>query len=256
MAPSTIPSFCAWIALCLAPSCASSAFVWPSANEFQNAAWEALESPRTWGPALGASVFLVTKTDRGVSDWAQQSTPVFGSGANAQMWSDTLRFAGNRLMNVAQISHFAVSDSWNRSWKQAFVGYGSAIVATEAGWAVKKLTDRDRPIPAENSPSFPSQHAARCFAYNGQMRLTFEDAGVDNFFSDCVIFAGDLAAWGTAWARVESGSHFPSDVLAGAALGNFTAIFLQRSFLGSDPDSSWVIQPMESGLFVGTSWKL
>ena len=254
MAPSSIPPFCAWASLCLLPSCAAGAFAWPSADEFQNAAWEAVESPRTWGPALGAGVFWATNADRGISDWAKQASPVFRSEENAEMWSDSLRFAGNRLMNVAQISHFVASDSWDRSWEQAFIGYGSAIVATEAGWAVKKLTNRDRPEPTENSPSFPSQHAARCFAYNGQTRLAFEDAGIDSFFSDGVIFTGDLVAWGTSWARVESGAHFPSDVLAGAALGNFTAIFLQRAFLSVDGQPSLVIQPGDSGMFVGASW--
>jgi membrane-associated phospholipid phosphatase len=40
-----------------------------------------------------------------------------------------------------------------------------------------------------------------------------------------------LAA-GTAWARVEGGVHFPSDVLAGAALGNFMGRLFQHAFLG------------------------
>ena len=38
----------------------------------------------------------------------------------------------------------------------------------------------------------------------------------------------------TAWARVEAGAHFPTDVLAGAALGNFTALLIHDAFLGKD----------------------
>jgi membrane-associated phospholipid phosphatase len=40
-----------------------------------------------------------------------------------------------------------------------------------------------------------------------------------------------LAA-GTAWARVEAGVHFPSDVLAGAALGNIMGHLIQGASLG------------------------
>ncbi len=41
-------------------------------------------------------------------------------------------------------------------------------------------------------------------------------------------------AWGTAWARVEGGKHYPSDVLFGAALGNFVAIFVRDAFLPAE----------------------
>jgi hypothetical protein len=35
-----------------------------------------------------------------------------------------------------------------------------------------------------------------------------------------------------AWARVEGAKHFPSDVLAGAALGYFITAFIHDAFLG------------------------
>jgi len=42
---------------------------------------------------------------------------------------------------------------------------------------------------------------------------------------------GVIAA-GTAWARVEGGVHYPSDVLAGMALGHFVAAFINDAFMG------------------------
>ena len=38
----------------------------------------------------------------------------------------------------------------------------------------------------------------------------------------------------TAWSRVEGGKHYPSDVLFGAALGNFIAVFIHDAFLNAD----------------------
>jgi membrane-associated phospholipid phosphatase len=43
-----------------------------------------------------------------------------------------------------------------------------------------------------------------------------------------------VIAAGTSWARVEGGKHYPSDVLFGAALGNFVAIFVHDAFLPAD----------------------
>jgi len=40
---------------------------------------------------------------------------------------------------------------------------------------------------------------------------------------------------GTSWARVEAGMHYPSDVLAGAALGHFIAAVVNDAFLGERP---------------------
>jgi membrane-associated phospholipid phosphatase len=41
-----------------------------------------------------------------------------------------------------------------------------------------------------------------------------------------------LLTAGTAWARVEAQKHYPSDVLAGAALGHFLGSFLNDIFIG------------------------
>ncbi len=46
------------------------------------------------------------------------------------------------------------------------------------------------------------------------------------------IKAGNLfLASGVAWARVEGQKHYPSDVLAGAALGHFLTAFIHDAFL-------------------------
>ncbi|NQZ56936.1 MAG: phosphatase PAP2 family protein, partial [Lentisphaeraceae bacterium] len=50
-------------------------------------------------------------------------------------------------------------------------------------------------------------------AMNDKLRMTLQGANL-------------VLASGTAWARVESGKHYPSDVLAGAALGRVISIFV------------------------------
>jgi len=50
-----------------------------------------------------------------------------------------------------------------------------------------------------------------------------------------------MVALGTGWARVEAQKHYPSDVLAGMALGNFMAAFIYDAFMGLEPP--WRIGP-------------
>ena len=48
---------------------------------------------------------------------------------------------------------------------------------------------------------------------------------------------GVIAA-GAAWARVEGNVHYPSDVLAGMALGHFVAALINDAFMGLDDSSN------------------
>ena len=53
----------------------------------------------------------------------------------------------------------------------------------------------------------------------------------------------------TGWARVEAGKHYPSDVLAGYAIGSFLARFAYHAFLesGAAPAVSLNVTPLPRG---------
>jgi membrane-associated phospholipid phosphatase len=57
-------------------------------------------------------------------------------------------------------------------------------------------------------------------------------------------------AGGTAWARVESGKHFPTDVLASAALSHFTSVFLYDAFHGRARADVSCLDPERHGVCV------
>ena len=65
---------------------------------------------------------------------------------------------------------------------------------------------------------------------------------------------GEASAIGCAWARVESGAHYPSDVLAGAALGNFTTLFIQEAFDFDDSAFSLVVSPGPEEFSLQVGW--
>jgi len=64
-----------------------------------------------------------------------------------------------------------------------------------------------------------------------------------------------MSATATAWARVEAGKHYPSDVLAGAALAHFVTVFIHDAFLGLPNDEGHLyILPAEDGVEVQLKW--
>jgi len=122
--------------------------------------------------------------------------------------------------------------------RRSVVYLESFLVATGVSMIIKNSTDRPRPytyVPADRRPggsaydvaaseafeSMPSSHASSSFC-GAAFAMTdhllsrpqagwAERAGVG--------FAGGLLAGMTATLRVSAGKHFPSDVLAGGAIG-------------------------------------
>lgn len=70
------------------------------------------------------------------------------------------------------------------------------------------------------TPSFPSGHAAFYFALAFAVYLYHKKAGAFFLTGAALI----------SISRVAGGIHYPSDILAGAILGYFTAIFVRFIF--------------------------
>jgi undecaprenyl-diphosphatase len=115
-------------------------------------------------------------------------------------------------------------------WKRATVAaLLSASLALLANQAIASLWDRPRPFAAHplsthlfaapsTDPSFPSDHSAAAFAIAVAVFCFSRRAGS--------AFIGAAAL--IAVSRVVVGLHYPSDVLAGAAVGTAAALFVTR----------------------------
>lgn len=133
---------------------------------------------------------------------------------------------------LGQVSNAA---NWSRLWigtagllsllgsrgrRGALVGL-CAVGATSAtaNLVVKPVLRRHRPVRAEagrghavrmpTSGSFPSGHTASAFAFSSAVGAELPALAVPL----------RLAATTVGWSRVQSGVHFPGDVVAGALLG-------------------------------------
>ena len=227
---------------------------WPDGQRLAGAAAKAARNPHTWIPAAGALVFSVTDLDDRVSDSAIDNAPIFGSNAES---------ASNTLRDISAASYFVTalmvpSDSLESRAKGLLVGGSTLLVDRALVDGLKRATARERPN-GSNSRSFPSGHAS--------IATTAATMSVGNLgYVDMPGWARATASVGlystaaaTGWARVEAGKHYPSDILAGYALGSFLARFAYHAFLESgevNPAVSINVTPLPGGGLVSLSLPL
>ncbi len=220
-------------------------------SRIRDAAVNAATSPATWAPAAGALAFSIGNADRKVSDWASSRAPVYGSQERAGRISDTLLrtsdylFVGSALASPLYTIPAVLS-----------VETGAGILMRSSVGAIKQKTGRTRPN-GRDKVSFPSGHSAgssisATLAYRNIEPFTMPYPAVDA--ASQVAFTGIAAA--TAWARVEAKQHYPSDVLAGAAIGHFFGVFLTDLLLGPVHSTviTPVIQPAPGGFVASLTW--
>jgi membrane-associated phospholipid phosphatase len=60
----------------------------------------------------------------------------------------------------------------------------------------------------------------------------------------------------TGWARLEAKKHFPSDVLAGMAIGHFFGAFINDAFLGLDSPKNFffAVEPSKKDIYCSMRW--
>ena len=145
---------------------------------------------------------------------------------------DTLRFyveASEALFAATLCSSFSsLAVLSARAWRRAIVAAVlSAGLALAIGKLISELVDRARPFVADPNgvhlfsphaadPGFPSDHATAATAIAVAILLRKRGWGVFALIAAAVLSLG----------RVALGIHFPTDVLAGAALGVIAALVL------------------------------
>jgi len=159
---------------------------------------------------------------------------VFGSQQSAQDASGTLNdiSAAAWLVTAFATPSGDSSGEWFAAkTKGIAVGAAAGLLTGGITSAVKSWSDRTRPNGSDTD-SFPSGHSSSASAYSTLAARNVQSIEMSaNLLKTMDIGFGVIAA-GTAWARVEGGVHYPSDVLAGLALGHFVAAFINDAFMG------------------------
>lgn len=229
-----------WLSACTATHPGSrwgaDATVSPGWSRLGEAVLTAATDPLTWVPAAAAAGLQIGGADTDIAEWANAETPIFASRSTASDASDWLRAGSYALYGASGLLAPAAEGEWLASKAKGFAVGGATLLATHgATEALKEISDRRRPIGREND-AFPSGHASMTGA---AARLTRETLGYYEL-SPAARLGSDIGltvlAASVSWARVEAGEHRPAEVLAGAALGNFLAVFASEAFLAPATD--------------------
>lgn len=241
-------------AILLAACCAVSACGSLSWDHVGESAREAARNPWVWGPLAGAAVFQLDSWDEDVSEWARDETPIFGSEGSAQDWSDGLRNAAVAGYAVSVLA--TPSGAGDGGWvaakaRNAAVGVGAFAVTAGITEGLKVATSRERPNGIDDK-SLPSGHAANAAVFNTLTVHNLQAIDMGPRLRTSLEIGARAVTVGTAWARVESGDHYPSDVLVGMALGHFIGAFFAQTFLGVEPDARLALgaEPVRGGAVV------
>ncbi|GAB2638888.1 phosphatase PAP2 family protein [Emticicia sediminis] len=104
--------------------------------------------------------------------------------------------------------------------QQGLTSLASLAISMGTTYTLKKIINRDRPYityPSiqpyylEDDPAFPSGHTTAAFTTATSLSLTFKKW--------YVVVPAYTWAGAVAYSRMHLGVHYPSDVLAGAAIG-------------------------------------
>jgi membrane-associated phospholipid phosphatase len=215
------------------------------------AAYNALFDVQTLIPAAGAVVFGATHLDKKVSNWASEHNPIFGSKHNADKASDYLLIPlyAESLLTALVTPSGDDSKNW-AYWKMKGIAVeGLALGATIGTTALlKEATNRTRPDESDDK-SFPSSHSSTAFSSATLSNRNLNAISMPEEVRLPLQLGNIVVSTFTAWARVEAQKHYPSDVLAGAALGYFLTAFIDDAFLGLPEDMRFgiVVIPLKGG---------
>ena len=223
----------------------------PGWERVGSAAKSAALAPGTWAPAAGALALQIGHADKNLQEWAAKNNPVFGSQQNADRMSDRLLRASGALWLGSGLATPSGNEEgeWFQNKAQGIgVQMGAGVLLRSTVGVLKDATKRERPNGLGAS-SFPSYHASNTSLFNTMAAKNIEHLGWSgNAVENTRIGLGTLTA-AASWARVEANQHYPSDVLAGIALGHFFGAFFTDAFLGiDDPNQALVLfEPSRDG---------
>lgn len=227
----------------------------PSLSKLKRAASQALKHPDTWMPTTSAIALHATNLDKPLSHWASNNQPVFGSTQAAIDASNLLRrfsvlsFSASVVTNTTRHSFTAGMDN---NIHKVGVELGALASMGLVTGVLKHGAARERPNLGSFT-SFPSSHSSVAFSFTSLAKRNIAALPLKQGTTQMLDFALTGVGVGTAWARVEANVHYATDVLVGAAIGNFFTHFFYNAFLSGHKriHTRIILDPLDDGMGFG-----
>lgn len=206
----------------------------PGMERISHSARDAAFAAETWVPLATALLIAVTNSDTKIQNWAAQNNYIFGSQDNAVKYSDYFLKASTVIYLGSAIVAPSGDDIpiWLLNKTKGVAVGASAILITQLSTSgLKTLTGRDRP-DGSDTRSFPSGHTSAVAVNTILSSRNIEYLSLNPYLEGSLKIALNTLTLATGWARIEGNKHYPTDIFAGAALGNFVGSFINDAFLG------------------------
>jgi hypothetical protein len=223
----------------------------PPASRWKETAVTNLQKTDVWMPTVAA--ILVRVEDNHISHYAREKTPVFGNQQAAENFSKQGKTASKQIAIASAVVAGLQGDDIIDSMSEQLIATGymldtSSLVVS----GIKNVSNRERPDGSDQL-SFPSFDAMEAFS---GAQFTSENMHRQGWFGDQQWLADTLLygnASAVAWSRIEAGRHYPSDVLVGAAIGNFFASWAQSLWVDKTDHNVLTIMPTQNGICMNLS---
>lgn len=198
-----------------------------------------------FGGALGA-VALAHHYDGDVRAHFVQGSGIGGSTSDLQ---DALPAAALWVGTYIYSSQWHDRSGLTATWAMLEAGGLSTITTYALKYAIRRsgpdqTTDPNRWF--KSGRSFPSEHAAAAFAVG----TVFAESGSGGYRWITRALGYGVASF-TAYERLKHNAHWLSDVVAGAALGASTGMFvIDRTYGGVSSSSAFNVMPTDGGLML------
>lgn len=159
--------------------------------------------------------------------------------AFAHRYNKTLDRCGDVALALSVVSPALLYATNTPQWKEITVMYAESVLFSYGMKDIgKSLVERKRPYMYFANPSstgtdgndwkdsFPSGHSTMAFTGASFASYVFCKYNPQSQYKVPVVATCFALATGTSALRMSSGNHFATDVLAGAAIGCFSGIFI------------------------------
>ncbi|MBN1268090.1 MAG: phosphatase PAP2 family protein [Kiritimatiellae bacterium] len=234
----------------------------PGLDRIKQAARRAALSPGTWALAAGGAAFAIDDWDERTTAWATKHCPIYGDPESADETSSDV-VQGLQIWMAATALATPSGEhplDWSTAKAKGLVVEQVAVelAALDLNRAttdyLKTEIGRSRPDGSDHR-SFPSGHSADAFGAATLATRNLDYVGLPIPARRTLQGATMATAGATAWARVEADKHYPSDVLAAAALAHFVTLFIHDAFLGLPEPCAFDVVPDVDGVRAQITWR-